>query len=86
MKRGKYCVAIMSVGSGIGQSVISSCNLSNFPIHTVESDINPFAFGSYECDEFEIIPKVTSADYLTELLGKLVKKVLNTETIQIIGI
>lgn len=70
MKNGKYCIAIMSVGSGIGQSVVTSCNLSRLPIHTVGFDMNPFAFGGYECDEFSKVPSINSEEYILVLIDK----------------
>ncbi|WKY43256.1 NAD-dependent epimerase/dehydratase family protein [Eubacteriaceae bacterium ES2] len=73
MKNGKYCIAIMSVGSGVGQSVITSCNLSKLPLFTVGFDINPFAFGAYDCDAFEMIPRITSNGYIPELIRKCQK-------------
>lgn len=41
----KIIVEILSVGSGIGQSVIESLRLSNFNFHTIGLGNNPLAFG-----------------------------------------
>lgn len=73
MKDGKYCVAVMSVGSGVGQSVIASCNLSRLPITTIGMGINPFAYGAYECDKIEFVPLIYSDDYIYELIKKCKK-------------
>ena len=50
MKKNKYNIAIMSVGSGVGQSVTDSVRLSSLPLKTFGFGNNPFAFGSYDCD------------------------------------
>jgi hypothetical protein len=70
MKNRKYCIAIMSVGSGVGQSVITSCNLSRLPLYTIGFDISPFAFGAYDCDEVEDITPIYSENYLSVLMDK----------------
>jgi nucleoside-diphosphate-sugar epimerase/biotin carboxylase len=72
MKNGKYCIAITSIGSGIGQSIITSCNLSLLPLHTIGFDVNPFAFGAFECDEFEEIPSINSDKYLSILIDRCI--------------
>lgn len=70
MKNNKYCIANMSVGSGVGQSVITSLNLSNQPFTTVGLGMNPMAFGAYECDEMDYVPLIYSKDYIPELINK----------------
>ncbi|MEI7675357.1 MAG: NAD-dependent epimerase/dehydratase family protein [Bacteroidales bacterium] len=70
MKKGKYCIAIMSVGSGVGQSVITSCNLSKLPIHTIGFGMNPFAFGAFDCDEMDYVPLIYDKNYIVELIAK----------------
>lgn len=70
MKNGKYCIAIMSVGSGVGQSIITSCNLSKLPITTVGLGMNPMAFGAYECDLMDYVPLIYSDNYISELIKK----------------
>ncbi|NDI33915.1 NAD-dependent epimerase/dehydratase family protein [Chengkuizengella sediminis] len=73
MRNGMYCIAIMCVGSGVGQSVITSCNLSKLSIKTIGLGINPFAFGGYECDEMDYVPTIYSNDYIHELINKCKK-------------
>ena len=51
----KYKIAISSIGSGIGQSIINAIRLSNLPFRTIGFGNNPFAFGSYDCDDFDLI-------------------------------
>lgn len=70
MKNGKYCIAVMSVGSGVGQSVVTSCNLSKLPITTIGLGMNPFAFGAYDCDSMDYVPLIYDANYIPELLRK----------------
>lgn len=64
----EYKVGISCVGGGVGQSVISSCRLSRLPIHTIGLDTNPFAYGAYDCDQFEYIPSVHSENYISCLI------------------
>ncbi|MFS1512903.1 NAD-dependent epimerase/dehydratase family protein [Chengkuizengella sp. SCS-71B] len=73
MVNGKYCIAIMCVGTIVGQSVITSCNLSNLPIKTIGLGTDPFAFGGYECDEMDYVPSIYSKDYISELIKKCKK-------------
>lgn len=67
---GKYCIAVMSIGSSVGQSVISSCNLSRLPITTIGLGNNPMAFGAYECDYMDYVPMIYEDDYIDELIKK----------------
>jgi nucleoside-diphosphate-sugar epimerase len=66
----KYIIGITSIGSGVGQSVISSCRLSNLPLRTVGLGINPFAYGAYDCDVFDYLPTIYSENYVDELIKK----------------
>ncbi len=70
MKNGKYCIAVMSVGSGVGQSVINSCKLSLLPLHTVGFGMNPFAYGAYDCDTMDYVPLIYADNYVDELIKK----------------
>ena len=70
---GQYCIGIMSVGSGVGQSVITSCNLSRLPLKTIGLGMNPMAFGAYECDEMDDVPIIYSDHYLTEVISQCLK-------------
>lgn len=70
MRNGKYCIAVMSVGSGVGQSVINSCKLSQLPLHTVGFGMNPFAYGAYDCDAMDYVPLIYAENYVDELIRK----------------
>lgn len=70
MRNGKYCIAVMSVGSGVGQSVINSCKLSQLPLHTVGFGMNPFAYGAYDCDTMDYVPLIYAENYVDELVRK----------------
>jgi nucleoside-diphosphate-sugar epimerase/carbamoylphosphate synthase large subunit len=65
-------IAVTSVGSGIGQSIVQSCRLSHLPLFIVGFDLNPFAFGAYDCDIQQTVPKVTSPEYIDNLLSSCV--------------
>jgi len=70
MKDGKYCIAITCIGSGVGQSVITSCNLSDLPLITVGLGSNPFGYGAYDCNYMDYLPTIYSPDYIDALLAK----------------
>lgn len=61
-------IAVMSVGSGVGQSVIMSINNSNLFVRTFGFDINIANYGGLECDElFETLP-YSNKNYIKNLL------------------
>jgi nucleoside-diphosphate-sugar epimerase len=60
-------VGILSIGSGVGQSVIESLRLSNFNFYTIGLGNNPLAFGAYECNEMLIIPSFYHVNYIESL-------------------
>lgn len=68
MIKEKYIIGISCIGSGVGQSVINSLNLSRLPIYTVGLGTNPFAFGAYECDTYDYTKSIYEADYIDNLL------------------
>jgi nucleoside-diphosphate-sugar epimerase len=63
-------IAVTSVGSGIGQSIVQSCRFSHLSISIIGFDINPFAFGAYDCDIQELVPKVSDPAYIPMLIDK----------------
>lgn len=63
----KINVGILSIGSGVGQSVIESLRLSNFQFNTIGLGNNPLAFGAYECDEMILIPSFYDNTYIDAL-------------------
>lgn len=62
-------IGITCVGSGIGQSVVTSCKLSSLPLHIVGFDSNPFAFGAFDCDEQVVTPQIKDPLYVETLLA-----------------
>ncbi|WP_299125974.1 NAD-dependent epimerase/dehydratase family protein [uncultured Winogradskyella sp.] len=62
-------VGITCVGSGIGQSIIDSCRLSDLPLVTFGLDNSAFAYGLYECDHIIEIPNATSANYVENIIS-----------------
>lgn len=65
-----YNIGIGCIGSGVGQSVINSCRLSNLPIKTVGFGTNPFAYGAYDCDSYDYLPSIYHEDYSDSLIEK----------------
>lgn len=61
-------IGISCIGSGVGQSVVTSCKLSNLPLHTIGLGNNPYAFGAYECDENVLLPSIYEKDYIDKLI------------------
>lgn len=72
MKSGKYCIAITCIGSGVGQSIIDSCNLSELPLVTVGLGSNPFGYGAYDCTYMDYLPSIYSPDYVDKLIEKCI--------------
>ncbi|MDX1699728.1 MAG: NAD-dependent epimerase/dehydratase family protein, partial [Melioribacteraceae bacterium] len=66
-------VGITSIGSGVGQSIIDSCNLSKLPIYTIGLGANPMAYGQYDCNIYDILPSIYSKDYIDCLLALCIK-------------
>ncbi|MDC9723089.1 MAG: NAD-dependent epimerase/dehydratase family protein [Urechidicola sp.] len=64
----KINIAISCVGSGIGQSIINSCNLSDLPIKTFGLDFNPFSYGAYNCDEYIKTQSIDSENYISSII------------------
>ena len=64
------CVAVMSIGSGVGESVITSCNLSRLSIKTIGLGNNPFAFGATECNVVDYIPSIYEEGYIKAVIEK----------------
>lgn len=70
----KIRVAITAIGSGVGQSIIDAIRLARMPIQTVGLDIQPFAFGAYDCDNFAMMPRWKDPDFvpkMVDLVGKM---------------
>lgn len=63
-----YTVLITSVGSGIGQAVVDSLQLSDFPIRLIGVDMSPWAVGLYSTDMAYLLPPYTDPTYLPALL------------------
>ena len=70
----KIIVGILSIGSGVGQSVIESLRLTNFNFHTIGLGNNPLAFGAYECHEMVMIPSFYDNDYINALYNLCINK------------
>ncbi|MBN1141173.1 MAG: NAD-dependent epimerase/dehydratase family protein [Deltaproteobacteria bacterium] len=68
--QGTPVIAITSVGSGVGQSIVESCRLSGLTVRLVGLGANPFAFGGFDCDVRELLPTIYAADYPDVLLEK----------------
>ncbi|ACF14586.1 NAD-dependent epimerase/dehydratase [Chloroherpeton thalassium ATCC 35110] len=66
----KYNIGISCIGSGVGQSVINSLRLSRLPIKTIGFGTNPFAYGAYDCDEYDYTPTIYQENYIDKLIEK----------------
>lgn len=70
MEQKNYKIGISCIGSGVGQSVINSLNLSRLPITTIGLGTNPFAYGLYECDEYDYTSNIYVEKYIDNLIDK----------------
>ncbi|AIO18621.1 UDP-glucose 4-epimerase [Candidatus Izimaplasma bacterium HR1] len=73
----KIVAGILSVGSGIGQSVVDSCLRSNLNLFTVGLSNSHLSYGGFLCDKFDIIPGVKEAKYLDVLIEKCYEYSIN---------
>lgn len=64
----KHTIGILSIGSGVGQSVVTSCRQSALPLHLVGLGTNPMAYGMYDCHDAAMIPSFYAPDYPDVLL------------------
>jgi nucleoside-diphosphate-sugar epimerase len=69
----QYTIGISCIGSGVGESVINSCRLSNLPLKTIGLGTNPFAYGAYACDAMDYTPTIYAGDFVDELIKKCIE-------------
>ncbi len=68
MSKTKFNIGISCIGSGVGQSVINSLNLSRLPIRKIGLGTNPFAYGAYDCDAYDYTKSIYEAGYIDNLI------------------
>ena len=61
-------IGILSIGSGVGQSVIESLLISNVSFITYGLGNNPMAFGAYACAHQRLIPSYRDPNYIDVLI------------------
>ncbi|OBX25981.1 nucleoside-diphosphate-sugar epimerase [Gelidibacter algens] len=64
----KINLAVSCAGSGIGQSIINSCKLSDLPLVLYGFDSNPLAYGLYCCDYQIQTPKLVTPNYIALII------------------
>ena len=70
MRNGKYVIGITVIGGGVAQSVVNSCRLAHIPLYTIGFGTNAYAFGMYDCDEFQMTTSIYNDKYVPELIEK----------------
>lgn len=70
----KINIAISCAGSGIGQSIIDSCRLSNLPLVIFGLDNNPLSYGLYDCDHIIQTPKIDTKNYIEKIIDICLKQ------------
>lgn len=73
MSKTKFNIGISCIGSGVGQSVINSLNLSRLPIKTIGLGTNPFAYGAFDCDSYDYTKSIYDKGYIENLIEVCVK-------------
>jgi nucleoside-diphosphate-sugar epimerase len=63
-----HTIGISCIGSGVGQSVISSLRLSGLPFKTVGLGTNPFAYGAYDCDAYDYTKSIYDDGFIDNLI------------------
>lgn len=64
-----FNIGITCIGTGVGQSVVNSCKLSNLPIKTFGFGSNPLAYGLFDCDFFIQTIAVNQDGYIDQLIA-----------------
>jgi len=64
-----YRIGISCIGSGVGQSTISSLRRSRLPFHTTGFGTNAFAYGMYECDAYDYTKSIYDEGYIDDLIA-----------------
>ena len=70
MLNDKYVIGISVIGGGVAQSVVNSCRLAHIPLYTIGFGTNAYAFGMYDCDEFQMTTTIYNDKYVPELIEK----------------
>ena len=65
----KITVAVSCVGSGIGQSIVNSCRLSQLPLRVIGFDMNPLTFARFDCDVFIESRPIESPSYVQYIIA-----------------
>lgn len=64
----KHIIGISCIGTGVGQSIINSINLSKEQFYTIGLGTNPFAYGAYDCDEYDYTLSIFDDNYVHNLI------------------
>jgi len=62
-------VAITSIGSGVGQSIVDSCRNSQIPMKLYGLGMNPLGYGAFDCDVRLSLPSIYHEGYIDKLLS-----------------
>jgi nucleoside-diphosphate-sugar epimerase/carbamoylphosphate synthase large subunit len=63
-----FNIGITCIGTGVGQSIINSCKISNLPIKTFGFGSNTLAYGLFDCDFYIKTKAVNHDSYIDELI------------------
>lgn len=70
MTENEYTIGIGCIGSGVGQSIVTSCRVSKLAVKTVGFGNTPYAYGAYDCDKTDYLPSIYEPDYIEKLIQK----------------
>lgn len=69
----KIIIGICSIGSGVGQSIVDSCQFFREKVNLIGLGNNPLAYGAFDCDDYKIIPSYYNNQYITEIKSAVKK-------------
>ncbi len=70
----KKSILITGIGGDIGQSIIRCINDINYPAYLVGCDIDPYAAGRLNVDEFLVAPRVTEPKKYFKFINEIIAK------------
>ncbi|MGM0823653.1 MAG: NAD-dependent epimerase/dehydratase family protein [Pseudomonadota bacterium] len=73
----KIIIGICSIGSGVGQSIVDSCQFFRDKVTLIGLGNNPLAYGAFECDDYTLISSYYDRNYISDIKSAVEKFGIN---------